>query len=105
MNSACLSGSFATNCSSSCHYPFYGKSSEEKCHCNAIDCDHVIGCQKKNSEIETATGWNLFKEHIGIRVRNEIVKFIKCSKYYYKNVNNTMWTSNLVITKSDVSPT
>ncbi|XP_052675629.1 uncharacterized protein LOC128157218 [Crassostrea angulata] len=53
---ACPSGYFGTNCSKRCPYPYYGKLCKKVCLCNATDCDHVFGCQRNNSEIETATG-------------------------------------------------
>uniref|UniRef100_A0A8W8LBU7 Uncharacterized protein n=1 Tax=Magallana gigas TaxID=29159 RepID=A0A8W8LBU7_MAGGI len=67
---ACPSGFFGTHCSTRCPYPNYGKLCKEVCHCNATDCDHVFGCQRNNSEIETITG-NTKSEVLSRKAKSE----------------------------------
>ncbi|XP_062568298.1 multiple epidermal growth factor-like domains protein 10 [Saccostrea cucullata] len=45
----CPAGFFGENCSRQCGYPFYGTLCQNKCQCDNITCDRVMGCIKITS--------------------------------------------------------
>nr|XP_034333265.1 uncharacterized protein LOC105328248 [Crassostrea gigas] len=44
---ACLSGYYGPNCTLPCRFPNYGPECQSECDCDKQQCNHTIGCRKK----------------------------------------------------------